>query len=342
MNAARLPAALLFAAFLLLGACGDDRAAALGPGSSSSSGQAGSPDCGPASGPINLETDGETIYGTLQLPDGCGPFPTVLIHAGSGPTTRDGNSWGSPAKTDSLKLLAEGLATRGVASVRYDKRGIAASQAAGPDKEEDYFIEMLVTDLSDWLSLMRADKRFGRITIVGHSEGSLIGILAAQATPPDAFSSLAGLGRPAGEVLIEQLTPQLSPTQLAEAKAIIAELEMGNTVDNVSDELNVIFRPSVQPYLISWLKYDPAAELAKLTMDLQVIQGTTDIQVKVLDAELLAAANKSAELVIIDNMSHTLKEASLDPVEQNKAYSDPTLPVMPELFDALTPVAQGD
>ncbi len=342
MAPARLPAALLFAALLLLAACGEERASALGPGSSSSNGQGGSPACGPASGPITLSTGDEKIYGTLQLPDGCGPHPTVLIHAGSGPTTRDGNSWGSAVKNDSLKLLAEGLSSRGVASVRYDKRGIAASQAAGPAKEEDYSIEMLVADLGAWLTQMRSDERFARITIAGHSEGSLIGILAAQQSPPDALASLAGVGRPAGELLHEQLAPQLSAELLAEADAIIAQLEMGNTVDEVSTDLMVLFRPSVQPYLISWLKYDPAVEFAKLSMPLQVVQGTTDIQVKVLDAELLAAANKSAELVIIDDMSHTLKEASLDPDEQNKAYTDPSLPVMVELFDALTPLAQGD
>lgn len=76
---------------------------------------------------LKLETLKGTLYGTLELPMGKGPFALVFIHPGSGPTDRDGNSAGLPGKNDSLKLLVQGLAQQGYASLRVDKRGIAAS-----------------------------------------------------------------------------------------------------------------------------------------------------------------------------------------------------------------------
>lgn len=83
-----------------------------------------------SSDPILIETGRGTIYGTLEIPKGDDFVPVALIISGSGPTDRDGNN-SLIGKNNSLKLLAEGLALKGIASVRYDKRGIAASAAAG-------------------------------------------------------------------------------------------------------------------------------------------------------------------------------------------------------------------
>ena len=84
----------------------------------------------PARDTITLDTPTGAIAGTLLIPSGNGPFALVVIIAGSGPTDRDGNSPLLPGANNSLKLLAEGLADRGVASLRYDKRGVAASAKA--------------------------------------------------------------------------------------------------------------------------------------------------------------------------------------------------------------------
>src|SRR5690349_17298184 len=92
--------------------------------------------------PAALDTGSGTLAGTLELPAGCGSLPVALFHAGSGPTDRDGNSPG--ARNDSLKLLAEALAERGIASLRFDKRGIGKSAAAGPASERDYHFATLV------------------------------------------------------------------------------------------------------------------------------------------------------------------------------------------------------
>ena len=82
---------------------------------------------GPASSPIELTTPAGAIAGTLVMPAGAGRVPVALIIAGSGPTDRDGNSALLPGKHDAYRLLAEALAAQGIASVRYDKRGVAAS-----------------------------------------------------------------------------------------------------------------------------------------------------------------------------------------------------------------------
>lgn len=285
--------------------------------------------------PIVLETATGVIDGTLQLPAGCGPFPVVLIHAGSGPTDRDGNS--ALAVNDSLKLFALGLGERGFASVRYDKRGVGESQAASPQREQDLRFEMYVDDAAAWVHKLAADHRFSRVTFAGHSEGSLIGMLAATKSPVAALVSIAGAGRPLGDVLREQLAEAYSGRLLDEINAILDALEAGNEVPHVSPELLDLFRPSVQPYLISVLNYDPAAAIAALTIPTAIVQGTTDIQVSVADAHLLAAAYPEASLIIVQGMNHVLKEATLSWPSQLETYTDPSIPVIPALFDALVP-----
>ncbi len=289
-------------------------------------------------GSVELETPTGSLRGTIDLPEGDGPFPVVLVIAGSGPTDRDGNSPGM--KNDHLKLLGHGLAEQGVAALRYDKRGIAGSAAAGP-KEEEHRVEILAKDVAAWIDWLRADERFSRVVVVGHSEGSLMGMLASQQSKPDAFVSIAGPGRPAGAVLLEQLKPKLTPELLAKSEAIVASLEAGQAVSDVPAPLAALFRPSVQPYLISWFAYDPAKEIAKLEIPVLVVQGDTDIQVSLEDARLLAPTGGRPELRILEGMNHVLKAARTD-AEQNHAYTDPTVPVVPALLTAVAEIARGE
>jgi uncharacterized protein len=288
-------------------------------------------------GDVKLNTPTGTLYGTLLAPEGQGPFTVVLLHAGSGPTDRDGNSAGLPGKNNSLKLLAEGLAQEGIATLRFDKRGIAQSTSAVMSEDMLRF-ETYVDDAAAWLEFLRADSRFNKIAMLGHSEGSLIGILAAQKFPVDAYISIAGPGRPAYEILLEQLKPQLTPEQFTETERIVMELREGRTVANPAEQLpqelaTALFRPSVQPYLISWFRYDPRKEIAKLTMPVLILQGTHDLQVMVADAELLVAANPKAELKLLEGMNHVFKTVS-DKMEDNVAsYSNPDLPLADSLVD---------
>jgi len=254
-----------------------------------------------------------------------------LIIAGSGPTDRNGNN--AMMTNNSLQLIAEGLSKHDIASFRFDKRGIGAS-ASAMTKEEDLRFETYIDDVELWTRQIKNDSRFSDLIILGHSEGSLIGMVAAQRTGADKFISLAGVGRPAADILREQLSTQpVAVTEMTDP--ILKTLEEGQTVDSVNPMLNALFRPSVQPYLISWFKYNPEKEIAKLDCPVLVLQGTTDIQVKVKDAEILAAANSGADKQILEGMNHVLKEAPIDRMENVRTYNDPSLPLMEGLMEAI-------
>ena len=290
---------------------------------------------------VSLATPTGVLHGTLLLPPAAaGAVPVVLMHAGSGPTDRDGNSPLLPGANNSLKQLAEALATLGVASLRFDKRGIAASRAAGA-REEDLRFDTLIDDAVGWIQMLRSDPRFSTITVVGHSEGSLIGMVAARRGAADAFVSIAGSGRLAQEIIREQLGQQLSPTMMAGAARGLDALAAGKFADSTPPGLESLFRRSVQPYLMSWFRYDPTKEIAVLTVPVLIVQGTTDLQVSVADARLLAAAAPNAKLLLVDGMNHVLKLASGDRSAQMRSYGDPSLPVAPLLVAAIADLIRG-
>ncbi|MCE7057538.1 lysophospholipase [Algoriphagus sp. AGSA1] len=280
---------------------------------------------------ITLETKTGNIEGALLSPDVSKKIPVVLIIAGSGPTDRNGNN---PMMTNNhLKMLAEGLLGNGIASVRYDKRGVAESKDSGL-KEIDLRFENYVDDAVSWVEFLRKDKRFSEIIILGHSEGSLIGMLAAGKSQADRFISIAGAGIPAGEAIKEQFKSQ-PPVVLEQALPIIEQLEKGETAEEVPQMLYSIFRPSIQPYIISWFKYDPQKEIAKLDIPTLIIQGTTDIQIGVSDADKLGNANEEAKKQIIEGMNHILKDSELDRSKNIATYSMPDLPLNVELMDII-------
>lgn len=274
------------------------------------------------------------LLGQLELPEGDGPFPLMVILAGSGPTDRNGNSLLLPGRNDSLKMLAEQLAAKGVASIRYDKRGIGQNTDLA-NKEEDLRFEHYIEDAAAFVQFAQADERFSQVGIIGHSEGSLVGMVAANEAKADLFISLAGAGRPIDEVLVEQLTSQLSSDPLQEAKAIIDKLKQGELITNVSAELQSIFRPSVQPYLQSWLAYDPAKVLQQLDIPVLLIQGDRDLQVPVTDAKRLYQAKPDATLIIIEKMNHVLKEAPENREDNLAAYTNPDLPLAEPLIEEM-------
>jgi len=283
---------------------------------------------------IELKTPTGTLFGTLDLPTTDGPWSVAVIIAGSGPTDRDGNQ--ALFKNNSLKFLGQALAAHGIAALRYDKRGVGQSSGAG-QREHELRFETFVDDAVAWIKLLRQDPRFTHIGVIGHSEGSLIGILAAeQAGKVEAFVSLDGAGRNIADVLREQLKNNL-PARYEQSDHILGELAAGRTVDKVPPELAGLFRASAQPYLISWLKYDPAREIAALDMPILIVQGSTDLQASQNDAQLLAEANKKARLALVPNMNHVLKHSALTwKWAQLLDYTSPS-PLEPQLIEQLVP-----
>lgn len=277
------------------------------------------------------------IKGTLTSPvNPSKKLPLVILIAGSGPTDRDGNN--PMMKNNSLKMVAEALSAKGIAVLRYDKRLIAKSQV--PDlKEADLRFDTYINDVSDWIAKMKAEKKYAKIIIAGHSEGSLIGMVAAHLSQANAFISIAGAGDPADQILKKQLSAQPKMVQDL-CFPIIDSLKAGKTVSNVSPMLNSLFRASVQPYLISWFKYNPATEIAKLKVPTLIIQGTNDIQISTDDANTLYAKSQKGQLLVIENMNHVLKIVQGDKAANIQSYSNPSLPLSTQLVDGIVQFVQ--
>jgi alpha-beta hydrolase superfamily lysophospholipase len=285
---------------------------------------------------VVLHTASGDITGTLTTPGELpGKIPVALIIAGSGPTDRNGNN--PMMKNESLKMLAHGLASNRIATLRFDKRGIGESKDAGK-KEADLRFEDYIHDAAGWIDLLKKDSRFSKVYVVGHSEGSLIGMIAAL-NKASGFVSIAGPGRSADKVLKEQLAAQ--PQMVKDSSfPIIDSLVMGKTVENVPKMLFALFRPSVQPYIISWFHYDPQTEIKKLTMPVLILQGSNDLQVTVDDANLLAKSNTKAQLAVIKNMNHIFRIVEGDRKENLATYITPTLPISEELVSAISTFVQ--
>ncbi|MCS6622607.1 lysophospholipase [Roseibacterium beibuensis] len=285
----------------------------------------------PVSTPVVLPSEPAPLHATLLAPSDT--RAAALIIAGSGPTDRDGNS-PLGVSASSYRLLAEGLAAHGIATVRADKRGIAASAFAG-GREED----LRFTDYADDARAWAAET--ARLTgqpcawLIGHSEGALV----AQAAVEDAGDAVCGLvllsgaGRPARVVLEEQLGPQLPEPLRTQAFHALAELEAGRLAPDAPAALAALFRPSIQPYLISWLALDPAELAAAYDGPMMIGQGSTDTQTTVTDAEALAAAQPDAHLVIWAGVNHLLKRAPADRAANAATYRNPDLPLAPGVAD---------
>jgi fermentation-respiration switch protein FrsA (DUF1100 family) len=275
--------------------------------------------------PISLDTGHGELFGSLLLPKSDTPVPVVLIISGSGPTDRDGNN-PEGGRNDSLKRLAWVLAKHNIASVRYDKRGVAASLAATPD-ERDLSVEAYVADAVAWSHKLAADPRLGPLILLGHSEGALIASLAAPQANAAAVISVAGSARPIDQVLRQQLGSRLPPPLMLRSNELLDSLKAGRVDANVPAQLQFIFRPSVQPYLISLFRQDPARAFAALKVPALIIQGSHDIQVSVDDARQLKAAKPDAELALIEGMNHVMRIVPNDEKQQLASYKNPDLPL---------------
>lgn len=295
--------------------------------------------------PVALERDFGTLYGTLTVP-ARGAETAVLLIAGSGPTDRDGNNRG--LRCDCYRLLAEELTAAGYAVLRYDKRAIGSSVLDDPTLVAELTLDQYIDDaaaLADYL----AGEGFRRVVLAGHSEGALIASVAAQRSPAVAgIISLCGAGYPLDEVLRLQMAGQLVPAHMelfVEVEQIIASLKRGERVDMTyhTQGLQALFSPSVQPFIISQMRYDPRQELRKAKVPVLIVGGGNDLQVPADNAEALAAARRDARKCIIPGMAHTLKACAETTLEGqlHTAYGDPTLPLAPGLVQAITEFLGG-
>lgn len=278
------------------------------------------------------------LKGTMLAPASSGA-PVVLIIPGSGPTDRDGNGGGSFLKAASYRMLAEGLAEKGVASVRIDKRGMFASAAAIPDPNK-VTIGDYAADVHAWIEAIRRKTGASCVWVLGHSEGGLVALAAAQdGRGVCGLVLVSTSGRPLGTVIREQLhaNPANAPL-LEQADAAVAALEAGRHVDStgLNPALHGLFNPAVQDFLIDVMRHDPAKLIAAYRGPVLIVQGDRDIQVGVADAELLKQTDPQAKLVVLPKVNHVLKVVEAEVRLANVAtYSDPSLPIAPGVVDAI-------
>jgi uncharacterized protein len=275
---------------------------------------------------------GSQLFGTLLSKNN--QQPLAIIIAGSGPTDRDGNN-PLGVNANSYKMLAYALDSQNMATFRYDKRGVAKSIPADFN-ENNLVFDDYIKDLGKIFDYVYDTLGFKNIYFVGHSEGSLIGMIAAQKKKVKGFVSIAGAGRPIDVVIEEQLQEQGAPDSLLQkTTTIMNELKSGREVNEmkIPQALAPLFRKSVQPYMISWIQYSPEKEIKKLNCPILILQGTCDIQIKETDAKNLNNANNKSTLDIIPDMTHTLKDAGEDCADQQKTYTDSALPINKRLVN---------
>ena len=286
---------------------------------------------------VEVQGPSGVLKGIMLAPADAKGAPVAVIIPGSGPTDRDGNNpMGSKAAP--YRLLAEALAGQGVASVRIDKRGMYASAAAAADGNKVTMADY-AADAHAWAAMMKERTGAPCVWLLGHSEGSLVALVASK-DPTDLCGLLliSGDGRPLGQILREQLkaNPANAPL-LAQALPAIDKLEAGQNVDvtGMNPVLMPLFYPDVQGFLIDQMSYDPAKLVAAFKGPVLVMQGTTDLQVTMADAERLSGARPGVTLVKLEGVNHVLKTAPLDRAANAATYADPSLPLAPGVAEAI-------
>lgn len=271
------------------------------------------------------------VEGTLLLPETSEKPPLVIIIGGSGPTDRNGNQ--NMMKNNSLKFLAEALYKNGIASFRYDKRIVKIMKMGNMDEKKikfDDFIEDAITVTEHF----KNDNRFGAIYIIGHSQGSLVGMIAAH-NRANGFISIAGAGQEIDDVIVDQLAKQ-APALVDNARQSFDDLRVNGTAQNYSPGLASIFRPDIQPFIYNWMQYNPQEELSKLNTPVLIVNGDKDLQVQVSEAEALHKAKPGATYKIIPKMNHVLKKIEGNDLENGKSYNQYDLPISKELVSVVT------
>jgi len=293
------------------------------------------PPPGVAEEPFTFARDRLTLNGTIATPRSVSEaVPVVVIVAGSGPTDRNAN--GPFLNTNAYALLAWGLAEQGIASLRYDKRGIGMSAGEGGDPTT-LTTDHYVADVAAAATAVASDSRFSKVILLGHSEGAGHVLQAANRGAPQAgVVMVAGQGRMLADLLHEQFARQADSITVATIDSAFARFLRGDDPGEVPPFAQPVLVPQYRNFLRSMAAYDPQTEARRFAMALLIVQGTTDVQVTMRDAELLLAAQPRATLVRLEDVNHVLKSiASTDLQAQMETYRDPSLPLAAAVVPAI-------
>lgn len=285
--------------------------------------------------PYTIRSGQLQLAGTLTLPRGVTrAIPVVVIIAGSGPTDRDGNSV-MGIRPNSYAQLAWRLAERGIATLRYNKRGLAGT--LGTFDITKMTLDDFAADARAAAESLAHDARFSSVVLLGHSEGSALALIAARSGPPVAgVISVSGLGRPLGGVIREQLARQFDSATIVRYDTAMAQYLRGEQLKDAPPQLAALFVPINLTFMRSLAAFDPPAAIRAVRQPVLIVQGGRDLQITVADAERLHTARPDAQLVIVPLANHVLKEAADTTLpSQMQLYQNPALPIMPDVVTAI-------
>lgn len=265
---------------------------------------------------VAWEAAGTVVHGTLTRPEGEGPFPALLLIAGSGPTDRDWNSRLLPGTNGSAKLLAEALARHGVVVLRYDKRGTGETELPGDLAWSDYLAEQRggLALLAAWPGVDA-----GRLYPAGHSEGGVHAVRLAgdPGVPLAGLILLATPGRTMMETVVEQIrdqirlgevTPEREEELVEGFRTVLEQCADGDEMDLslLDGDIGLLSvalafkQEAAQAFIREILVFDPAAALAGSGLPALILNGDRDLQVKPdPDADRLEAAAREAGLEVV-------------------------------------------
>ena len=269
------------------------------------------------------------IDGTLLLPNNTEKPNLVILIGGSGPTDRNGNQ--SFLKNNSLKKLAEGISNNSIATFRYDKRIVKQIRQGTIDN--NILFDNFVTDAISVIDYFKHSKSFNHIFVLGHSQGSLVGMLAAK-DRADGFISISGVGQTIDNIVIEQIG-KTYPIFSKDVNRVFNELRKGKKTNDYPKELAAVFNIDIQPFMMNWMQYNPQDEIKKLKMPILIIGGTKDLQVETKEAELLHESVPNSTLKLIDKMNHVLVTIDGDDMENSKSYNEAFREISPPLIDEI-------
>jgi uncharacterized protein len=275
---------------------------------------------------------GVTLAGTLVLPEAVysnALVPAMLLIQGSGPTDRDGNQ-PPDLQADLLRQLADMLADAGIATLRYDKRGMYANQSTlpkRPDELPDFFSwSAFVHDAHAAFTFLVYHPSIAsdRVGVLGHSEGGLVALdLATQYRPqPKAIVLASTPGRALGELIYDQLSALLIRQQASaeERQFILAAdgrirseiLEAGKVPPDVPAGLAPLYPDYLGRFLKSLLALDPVALTNNVDGPILVINGAADTQVSATKdgtrfRSALANRQDGSAIFIASAVNHNLK-----------------------------------
>ncbi len=309
---------------------------------------------------VRFENGAISLAGTLITPEGTGPFPAAVLISGSGAQDRDESVMGHKP----FLVLADALARKGIATLRFDDRGVGESTGnpIGATTAD------LATDTLAAVEFLRDQTQIGDIGLIGHSEGGLIAPMAAAESPDVSFAVLlAGPGLPGADVLstqtgdllraggmsedaivwrmgwndriIELAASDAATTDVAEqiralltaAAADAPELLAGQLSDEAIGQMVAAF---TDPWMRYFLAYDPAPALAQLSIPVLAMIGTLDLQVSSADnvpaLETALSSNPDATVMELAGLNHLFQNATTGAVSEYGLIEETMAPVVPK------------